>query len=96
MRPIALEDGFADELWFAAAQLKRRARKPSGVEHDPNLLRPLCGELPRHKFAASCCGRPRDTTQFIAVLEIPQALELAACSPQLQLATLQFNLARAE
>ena len=77
MRGALLGIGLCDKLCAGALQIEGRPRQASRVEHDPDLLRALDGELTCDQVAApgSCC--PRHVAEFITLLVVAQAFEFA-------------------
>lgn len=79
----------------AAAEFEGGAGEAAGIEHHPDLLGALGGELPCYQVGAAGGGGPGDVAQLVAGLVVTQGLELAADAAQAQAALLQLDLAGA-
>src|SRR5665213_1879757 len=92
---VLLGFGLVQELRAAALEVEGGAREAAGVEDDPDLLRPLDGELAGDEVAAAGGCGPGDVAELVALLIVAQTLELASHAAQAQATLLQLDLAGA-
>ena len=75
MGGVLLGFRLVEKVSAGAQEVECGARKPAGVEHDPDLLGAFDGELAGDEVAAAGGGCPGDVAELVALLVVAEAFK---------------------